>query len=135
MGIIVNILTIRTDNPKAEVGLYRDGRQLDYVTWEAHRILAETISSKINELIESNNMSLGDIQGIICYRGPGSFTGLRIGLSVANALAYSLSIPIVGMENEQDWISRGLSALISNDTSNIITPEYGAPVHITQPKK
>ena len=135
MGIIVNILTLRTDNPKAEVGLYRDGLQLDYIAWEAHRMLAETISSKINELIEGNDMSLGDIQGIICYRGPGSFTGLRIGLSVANALAYSLSIPIVGIEAEQDWISRGLSALISNNTSNIITPEYGAPVHITQPKK
>ena len=131
----MNILTLRTDNPKAEVGLYRDGLQLDYIAWEAHRMLAETINSKINELIEGNDMSLGDIQGIICYRGPGSFTGLRIGLSVANTLAYSLSIPIVGIEAEQDWISRGLSALISNNTSNIITPEYGAPVHITQPKK
>ena len=131
----MNILTLRTDNPKAEVGLYRDGLQLDYIAWEAHRMLAETISSKINELIESNDMSLGDIQGIICYRGPGSFTGLRIGLSVANTLAYSLSIPIVGVETEQDWISRGLSSLMSNDTNNIITPEYGAPVHITQPKK
>lgn len=131
----MNILTIRTDKPESEVGLYRDESQVDYVSWEAHRMLAETLNSKIEYILTQNSILLNSIEGIICYKGPGSFTGLRIGMSVANALAYALDIPIIGIENEQDWISRGFTLLNSSGNDKIILPEYGAPVHITQPKK
>jgi hypothetical protein len=44
------ILTIRTDKPEAEIGLYDDEKQIIYETWQAHRQLAETIHLKIKEL-------------------------------------------------------------------------------------
>ncbi len=47
------------------------------------------------------------IEGIVCYEGPGSFTGLRIGLSFGNALAYTRGIPIVGAR-DSSWIEKGL---------------------------
>ena len=72
------ILTIRTDNPEAEIGLYENEKQLAYKTWQAHRSLAETIHIKIKELLNEANKSLDDIEGIACFKGPGSFTGLRI---------------------------------------------------------
>ena len=49
------ILTIRTDKPEAELGLYKDNQQLDYFVWQAHRELAETIHNKIKELLEKRN--------------------------------------------------------------------------------
>jgi tRNA threonylcarbamoyladenosine biosynthesis protein TsaB len=68
------------------------------------------------------------------YKGPGSFTGLRIGLSIGNALANSFDIPIVG-ETGDDWIQHGLKRLEDQENDKIVMPEYGAPVHITKQKK
>jgi tRNA threonylcarbamoyladenosine biosynthesis protein TsaB len=128
------IITIRTENPEAEIGLFIDGVQLRYVTWQAHRALAETFHTKINDLLVLQGVTLQDVKGIVCYKGPGSFTGLRIGLSIANALAYSLHIPIVGSTGD-DWIMSGIERLHQAENDETVLPEYGAPVHITQPKK
>ncbi len=127
------VLTLRTDKPEAEIGLYQDGVQLKYEIWQAHRMLAETLHQQIATLLQSLGKSWDDIEAIIIYKGPGSFTGLRIGLSVANALAYSLQVPIVATSD--DWIEQGLSRLRAGETDKIALPEYGAPVHITQQKK
>ena len=127
------ILTIRTDKPEAEIGLYDEQEQLAYEVWEAHRRLAETINSNIQELLESKTKKLKDIQGIVVYKGPGSFTGLRIGISVANALAYSLDAPIIGATGS--WIEDGVARIKAGDNDKTVVPEYGAPVHTTTPKK
>ncbi len=128
------ILTLRTDKIESELGLYNGETQLGYDVWEAHRQLAETIHLKINELLSVYEKELNDIEGIVCYKGPGSFTGLRIGLSVANALAYSLQVPIVGIEGEDHWLERGLTDIKSGKNDEAVLPAYGSPVHITQPK-
>lgn len=127
------VLTIRTDNPEAEVGLYEDEKQLAYTVWQAHRELSNTIHTKTKEVLESQGKRLEDVQGIVCYQGPGSFTGLRIGITVADALAYGLNIPIVAAQN--DWIEQGIKRLKAGENDRIALPHYGAPVHITQQKK
>ena len=130
----MTILTIRTDKPEAEVGLYKDFECLNYQTWPAHRQLAETIHVKIKGLLAKNQESLSQLQGIVVFQGPGSFTGLRIGLSVANALAYSLKIPIVTTQTE-DWVRLGIERLQTNENDNLALPEYGSPPHITKQKR
>lgn len=127
------ILTIRTDNPEAEIGLYDNAQQLTYETWQAHRQLAETLHTKIAALLQSSNKQLNSLDGIVVFKGPGSFTGLRIGITVANALAYSLNCPVVAAEGP-DWIQTGVERLLNNENDQIAMPEYGAPVHITLPK-
>jgi tRNA threonylcarbamoyladenosine biosynthesis protein TsaB len=127
------ILTIRTDRPEAEVGLYDDEKQLAYEVWEAHRELSNTIHKKIKTLLESQHKDYKDIEGIVCFEGPGSFTGLRIGLTVADTFAYALNIPIVGTTD--DWIEQGINRLRAGQNDRIALPHYGAPVHITQQKK
>lgn len=128
------ILTIRTDKPEAEIGLFDGDKKLAYETWQAHRELAETIHKKIDELLASQKLALADVEGIVCYEGPGSFTGLRIGLTVANALAYSLAIPIVASGGEA-WQASGIKKLLAGASDEITLPKYGAPVHITKQKK
>ncbi len=129
------ILTIRTDKPEAEIGLYDAQTQLAYQTWAAHRQLAETIHTKIAALLEDQGKQLSGLDGIVAYKGPGSFTGLRIGLSVANGLAAGLGIPIVGIEGEKGWLEKGLADLQNGANDQIVIPKYGAPVHITQQKR
>jgi len=127
------ILTIRTDKPDAEIGLFNDGTKLAYSTWPAHRQLAETIHLKINELLASQNHELNDLDGLVVFKGPGSFTGLRIGLSVANALAYGLRIPIVSVTGA-NWLEKGSRAIKRGKDEQTALPEYGSPPHITLPK-
>jgi len=130
------ILTIRTDKPEAELGIYDGQKQIAYEVWTAHRQLAESLHLKIRELLTSHRLELNDIQAIVVFKGPGSFTGLRIGMSVANALAFGLSVPIVG-ENEtqlKDWRTNGVSRILMGQNEEGIVPEYGAPVHITPPR-
>lgn len=147
------ILTLRTDKPEAELGLYDDDRQLAYIMWQAHRQLAETLHTKIKELLEGQGKKLQDLQGVVCFQGPGSFTGLRIGLTTANALAYALELPIVAQISETDdkidtarphplddaasdadtWRSSGIKRLLAGQSDPLALPEYGAEANITRP--
>lgn len=127
------ILTIRTDKPEAEIGLYDDDRQLAYEVWTAHRQLAETLHIKIEELLKGQDKKLTDIEGIVAYEGPGSFTGLRIGLTVANALSYSLPVPIVA--RGETWIENGIADLLKGAKDKIALPNYGGEANITPPRK
>jgi len=131
----MKILTIRTDKPDAEIGLYDDNQKLDYEVWLAHRQLSETIHLKIQALLDQNNVRPGDINGIVIYKGPGSFTGLRIGVSVANAMA-STGKKIVGITGDEsaDWIKQGIERLLASDNDLLVVPEYGALPNITKPK-
>jgi tRNA threonylcarbamoyladenosine biosynthesis protein TsaB len=128
------ILLLRTDKPEAELYVYEGNTQVDSLTWEAHRQLAETIHKKAEDLLQRNSAGWPDITGIGCYKGPGSFTGLRIGLTVANALANSLSVPIVTATGD-NWIAECTALLKSGNDEKIAKPDYGRPAHITQQKK
>ncbi|MEK7059909.1 MAG: tRNA (adenosine(37)-N6)-threonylcarbamoyltransferase complex dimerization subunit type 1 TsaB [Patescibacteria group bacterium] len=127
------VLTIRTDNPEAELGLFNDSAKLDYQEWPAHRELAETIHRKIEDLLSGQQKALEDIQGLIVYKGPGSFTGLRIGITVANTLADALNVPIVGASGE-DWQRSGIDRLQNEENETVILPEYGSLPKTTTPK-
>src|SRR6185437_3048193 len=127
-------LTIRTDKREAEIGLYDGQTQLTYETWGAHRQVAETIHRKIEALLESQRKNRQDIEGVACFQGPGSFTGLRIGLTVGNTLAYSYGLPIVATQGD-GWQESGINRLLSGESDKQASPFYGADAHITPQKK
>lgn len=130
----MKILTLRTDQPQAEIGLYENQQQLSSISWQAHRELAETIHLKISQLLAEQNSDLHSLDGLVVYQGPGSFTGLRIGITVANTIAHALKIPIVGIQ-EEDWQATGVKALLSGDNQIFVLPEYGALPNVSTPKK
>lgn len=128
------VLTIRTDKPGAEIGLYENNTQIAYETWQAHRQLAETIHNKLEKMLHSHNKELKNIDGVVVYKGPGSFTGIRIGASVAGALAYSLGIPIIGI-NGESWQVSGAQRLQDGADDMVVQLEYGSAAITTLPKK
>jgi len=128
------ILSIKTDQPEAELALFEDDTQLAIEKWLAHRQLAETIHPKIADLLKGQDKDWSNLQAIVCFKGPGSFTGLRIGLSVANALAFGLKLPIIAADGDT-WAADGIKSLLVGKTDKVAMPEYGAPVHITAQKK
>ena len=129
------ILLVRTDKPDAELYLYEAGNQKDSLKWLAHRELSDTLLLKIAELLKRNNVTKTDITGIAVYKGPGSFTGLRIGLTVANTFAYTNNIPIAAATGE-GWIEDALKQLHNQHKyQEPAVPLYGSEARITQPKK
>lgn len=128
------VLSIRTDSPDAEVGLFYDLEQKEYEVWRADRELSLTILQKIQQVLERSSHSFQQLEGIVVYSGPGSFTGLRIGISVANTLAYGLRIPIVGSSAEA-WIQEGISRLKSGENTKVTLPDYGSEPNVSQTKK
>lgn len=129
------ILTIRTDKPDAEVGVYNSqGEQLSYHVWTADRELATTLLSTIRDQLAEHHASFNDISKIVVFRGPGSFTGLRIGITVANTLAHALKVPIVGEATEHQWLERALGAAAEGRDDRLVMPEYGAEANVTAPE-
>lgn len=125
------MLALRTDKPEAELYLYDGDKRLNEINWSAHRQLAETIHLKIDEFLSLQGLTLQDLEKIGVYLGPGSFTGLRIGISVANALSYGLDIPVVG-GIESEWLD---SCIKESGDKIPLVPVYGSEPHITQQKK
>jgi N6-L-threonylcarbamoyladenine synthase len=65
---------------------------------------SDTVMSAIDTLFELSGKSIKDVEKIAVSTGPGSFTGIRVGVGTAKGLAYSLKVPIVGV-NELDLIA------------------------------
>jgi len=101
--------------------------------------LSEQLLINIEEFLSALNISKKSLTGIVARRGPGSYTGLRIGLTTANFMAYSLNIPIVGYEEDVENKSNlsKISAEIEaqGEKFNIpIVPLYKNPPYITKKK-
>lgn len=129
------IIGIRTDRPDAELHfLDTEKGTTDQLIWHAHRALADTIHRQLEALLSRQGATLAQIEGLVAFEGPGSFTGLRIGLTVANTLAYSLSVPIIGSQSDS-WLETGRDRLVAGENDKQVMPAYGAPVHITAQKK
>lgn len=128
------ILALRTDKPEAELHLLdAGGQEVALYSWEAHRTLAATLVDKIGEFLHNNKLSTKELTGLIIFTGAGSFTGLRIGTTVANAMAYANSIPVAAGEGEE-WITDGMSKLHSTKLETYVMPKYDREPNITKPK-
>ena len=103
-------------------------------TWDAGRVLAKNIFGYIDEILSDSGTSYDQLTGLGVFRGPGSFTGLRIGITVANTIASARKIPIVGTTDD-DWVRQAVSRLEQGDDDTIVLPEYGSEARITKPRK
>lgn len=128
------ILAIKTDSETAVLILYRDGKEVARHRWEAGRQLAEQLQERVKAFINDNGQGIRSLKGLIYFRGPGSFTGLRIGVTVANTLSYALEIPIVGSLGGQ-WEKDGLRRLGKGENDTQVLPMYGSGPNITKPRK
>ena len=123
------IILLDTSTPICRLTVV-DGDSHTKHEWQADRQLARGILSYLRDKIGDFH----DITGIGVMKGPGSFTGLRIGITVLNTLADDLDIPIIG-ETGDSWRETALSRLRNGEDDRIVMPEYGSEAHITTPRK
>ncbi|MDP2934105.1 MAG: tRNA (adenosine(37)-N6)-threonylcarbamoyltransferase complex dimerization subunit type 1 TsaB [bacterium] len=88
----------------------------------------------ISRLLKQNGVSAKDLKKITVVKGPGGFTSIRVGVAVANALGYALSLPVEGVPKS---IVTGKSSLATSvfRSKKPIRPFYGQEPNITKPKK
>lgn len=96
------ILWINTaDRRKIEVALKKEGKVVDS-RFSENDFGSQVLLNLITEILKEHHLEFSDLKGVEVEKGPGSFTGLKVGASVANALGFSLNIPVNGKKMETD---------------------------------
>lgn len=127
------ILLLDTSTPVCRLSLVDGDWRFDD-EWQADRTLAKGLLGYIHKNLQMHGKTWSDLNAIGVFEGPGSFTGLRIGLTVLNTIADSQQIPIVGGRGEH-WQADVLTKLNTGRNDQIVLPFYGRDAHITQPRK
>lgn len=99
------VLWINTsDRKKIEVALKKEGEVVN-LKFAENDFGSQVLLNLITEILKENNFEFKDLKGIEVEKGPGSYTGLKVGASVANALGFSLNIPVNNkkMETNLDY--------------------------------
>lgn len=95
------ILAIETSTQICSLAVLRDGSLLAEWYVQSGRTHSTGIMNQLSSLLERSQIKKNELQAIAVNIGPGSFTGLRIGLSLAKALAIALNIPVVGIASDE----------------------------------
>jgi len=90
-------LAIDTSTDTASLALVKDSEVLAELTWRCGQNHTVELLPRLAYLLNTTKTNLQCISGIIVAKGPGSFNGLRVGVSTAKGLAFSLKVPIIGI--------------------------------------
>jgi tRNA threonylcarbamoyladenosine biosynthesis protein TsaB len=113
------ILQIETATASCSVALAKDGNVLAFKQVNERNIHAEVITLFIEELIVSSGINYNDLDAVAVSCGPGSYTGLRIGVSTAKGLCFALDKPLIAIETLEAMAYGIISSneyLLSDDT-------------------
>jgi tRNA threonylcarbamoyladenosine biosynthesis protein TsaB len=113
----MTILQIETATSVCSVALARDEQVLAYKQLDERNIHAEVITLFIEELISSAGIKYSDLDAIAVSCGPGSYTGLRIGVSTAKGLCFALDKPLIAVETLE---AMAYGIIIKNQYANVL---------------
>ncbi|MFQ6110542.1 MAG: tRNA (adenosine(37)-N6)-threonylcarbamoyltransferase complex dimerization subunit type 1 TsaB [Nitrospinota bacterium] len=91
------LLALDTSTPRAGVALASEEGPLGELQSTSPLSHSRRILKMVDALLSALGLRLGEVEALACGLGPGSFTGLRIGLATAKGLALSLGVPLVGV--------------------------------------
>ena len=97
----MSILAIDTATQVSSVAVLKEGRLLAELTMQGKLTHSETLLPHIEQVLKMAAVAKEELTCIAVSNGPGSFTGLRIGLAAAKAMSYVLGIPLVGVSTLQ----------------------------------
>ena len=95
------ILNIETATPVLSVALSRNGKAIAYRTEDTGNSHAEMVTILISEIMEEANVTYDHLDAVAVSKGPGSYTGLRIGVSTAKGFCYAKDIPLIAIDTLQ----------------------------------
>lgn len=87
-------LLLDSSNIFLSVGLAKDGRVVDKISYEAWQRQSEMMVTEVGNILKRNNIDKSQLDGVVVGIGPGSYTGVRIGVTIAKTIAYALKIKL-----------------------------------------
>ena len=90
-------LSLDTASVLASIALSREGRAVAERSWECHRNHTVELLPAIDRMLGENGVAKGDLSAVFVSTGPGMYTGLRVGISIAKGLACALRLATVGV--------------------------------------
>ncbi|MFH2105233.1 MAG: tRNA (adenosine(37)-N6)-threonylcarbamoyltransferase complex dimerization subunit type 1 TsaB [Parcubacteria group bacterium] len=90
-------LIIDTISKQSLVALGEEGKLVDKIIWQSDYKQSEELLVKIDELLVGSGVGRNDLTGVAAVNGPGSYTGIRVGVATGNALGFALGVPVVGV--------------------------------------
>jgi tRNA threonylcarbamoyladenosine biosynthesis protein TsaB len=103
----VNLLAIETSSPTLSVAIKKTGGKLRHATVQGYMKHAENLLPVIDRLLKKEKLKIGDIDVFLISRGPGSFTGLRIGFATLKGFLATCPKPCYGASS-LDVIAAGI---------------------------
>lgn len=97
------ILNIETATPVCSVALARNGEVVACREEEGRNSHSSVLTTFFQEVLDEAGITAQQLDAVAVSRGPGSYTGLRIGVSAAKGLCYSLNIPLIALGTLQIW--------------------------------
>jgi len=132
------ILFLDTTSSQIILALFKNQQLIDKLIKKASFRQAEILLKEMDKFLKRNKVNLRQIKGIIIVKGPGSFTGIRIGIAVANTISFALNIPLWGIKKKSELDLKkiaDLSAYQEKFKNQLVLPFYGNPPNITRGKK
>ena len=121
---MATILIIETATPICSVAIEKDGKILSECTSSEANSHSSKLSTLIEELMRNTQTEYNQLDAVCVSSGPGSYTGLRIGVSTAKGLCYALDIPLLAINTLQN-IALGY-LMQHHDTNSLICPMIDA---------
>jgi len=90
-------LAINTSSNISSLALSHKGKILAELSWQTAQNHTVEVMSHLAYLFSAGKVKSDSLEAIIVAKGPGSFNGLRVGISIAKGIAFSLNIPILGI--------------------------------------
>ena len=87
-------LLLDSSNVYLSVGLAKDGKVVDKIFYEAWQRQSEMMVTEIDNILKRNKIDKSELDAVIVGAGPGSYTGVRIGVTIAKTIAYALKIKL-----------------------------------------
>ncbi|MGX5691003.1 tRNA (adenosine(37)-N6)-threonylcarbamoyltransferase complex dimerization subunit type 1 TsaB [Arcticibacter tournemirensis] len=100
------ILQIETATTSCSVALSRDGNTIAVKELNERNAHASSVTLFIEDVMKAGNYSMKDLDAVSVSMGPGSYTGLRIGVSTAKGLCYALDIPLISVNTLTSMASK-----------------------------
>ena len=97
-------LFLDTSSKKLVVALVKDNEVISLVEKETLNDHSKYLVPIIDEELNKNNLDIKDVNKIYVIKGPGSFTGTRIAVTVAKTLSYALNIPLVSISSLKQYV-------------------------------
>ena len=107
-------LLLDSANRDLNVGLAKDNQIIDRISYQAWQRQSELMAVEVDAILKRNNISAKDIGEVVVTIGPGSYTGIRIALTIAKTLAFALDIKIYAVSSlisQKGWHQPTISVI------------------------